>query len=193
MLDKIETPLQPNAYSTMSAALRKLSCISSLTALALVISSCGTLPNPEVIPAGRDTYIVSAGGGLGWTTASEPVRKKVYKAANDYCAQRGLVMTPIHVEELAGVPGQHMAGVKLTFRAVPPGDVEDQRPNMRRDPDYILEVRKDEAIRADQRVTVDSSGDLYTELKKLDDLKKDGIITDEEFQTQKKRLLSRQK
>ncbi len=33
--------------------------------------------------------------------------------------------------------------------------------------------------------------DVYAELKKLDELRKDGIITDEEFQVQKKKILER--
>jgi hypothetical protein len=33
--------------------------------------------------------------------------------------------------------------------------------------------------------------DVYGELKKLDELRKDGIITDEEFQVQKKKILER--
>jgi hypothetical protein len=35
-----------------------------------------------------------------------------------------------------------------------------------------------------------ATDDLYTELTKLDDLRKKGILTDEEFQAQKKKLLN---
>jgi hypothetical protein len=35
--------------------------------------------------------------------------------------------------------------------------------------------------------------DVYGELKKLDELRKEGIITDEEFQTQKKKILAQGK
>lgn len=41
------------------------------------------------------------------------------------------------------------------------------------------------------KVKIEDSGDLYTELMKLDQLRKDGIITDQEFETQKKKLLER--
>jgi outer membrane protein assembly factor BamE (lipoprotein component of BamABCDE complex) len=46
-------------------------------------------------------------------------------------------------------------------------------------------------VKTDSKVKIDSSGDLYTELKKLDELKKQGIITDQEFDTQKAKLLNR--
>jgi hypothetical protein len=35
--------------------------------------------------------------------------------------------------------------------------------------------------------------DVYGELKKLDELRKEGIITDEEFQTQKTKILAQGK
>lgn len=42
-----------------------------------------------------------------------------------------------------------------------------------------------------QDVNVKGSGDLYTDLKKLKELKDSGIITEEEFQVQKKKLLEK--
>jgi len=41
--------------------------------------------------------------------------------------------------------------------------------------------------------TSGSSNDLYTELLKLDDLRKRGILTEEEFQAEKKKVLARSK
>jgi outer membrane protein assembly factor BamE (lipoprotein component of BamABCDE complex) len=54
-----------------------------------------------------------------------------------------------------------------------------------------IEVRTDSNVQSDSKVKIDDSGDLYTELKKLDELKKQGIITEQEFETQKKKLLDR--
>ena len=48
-------------------------------------------------------------------------------------------------------------------------------------------------LESDQTIRQDSRGnnDLYTELKKLKELKDSGVITEEEFQAQKKKLLER--
>ncbi|MHB1308686.1 MAG: SHOCT domain-containing protein [Limisphaerales bacterium] len=54
-----------------------------------------------------------------------------------------------------------------------------------------LEVKTDSKVSKDSKVTIDGSGDLYTELKKLEELRKDGIITQEEFDVQKKKLLDK--
>ena len=37
------------------------------------------------------------------------------------------------------------------------------------------------------------AGDLYTEILKLDDLRKRGLLTDKEFEQQKKKLLKKSK
>jgi outer membrane protein assembly factor BamE (lipoprotein component of BamABCDE complex) len=52
-----------------------------------------------------------------------------------------------------------------------------------------VRVESDQTIK--QNVQVSGSGDLYTELKKLKELKDSGIITEEDFQNQKKKLLER--
>lgn len=48
-------------------------------------------------------------------------------------------------------------------------------------------------ISSHQTTATAKSGDIYTDLKKLDSLKKEGIITEEEFQAQKKKILDTQK
>ena len=52
-----------------------------------------------------------------------------------------------------------------------------------------VRIESDQSIRQD--VEVKGSGDLYTELKKLKELKDSGIITEEEFQNLKKKLLEK--
>lgn len=52
-----------------------------------------------------------------------------------------------------------------------------------------VRLESDQNIKQD--VQVKGSGDLYTELKKLKELKDSGIITEEEFQVQKKKLLEK--
>ena len=52
-----------------------------------------------------------------------------------------------------------------------------------------LRLESDQTVKQD--VQIKSSGDLYTDLKKLKELKDSGLLTDEEFQAQKKRLLEK--
>ena len=52
-----------------------------------------------------------------------------------------------------------------------------------------VRVENDQNIR--QEVSVKDKGDLYTELKKLKELKDSGVITEDEFQAQKKKSLEK--
>lgn len=52
-----------------------------------------------------------------------------------------------------------------------------------------IRVENDQKVKQDIRVR--DSGDLYTELNKLKELKDSGIITEKEFELQKKKLLEK--
>ncbi len=45
-------------------------------------------------------------------------------------------------------------------------------------------------IETDENIKVKGSGDLYTELRKLKELRDEGILSEEEYQQQKKKVLS---
>lgn len=46
-------------------------------------------------------------------------------------------------------------------------------------------------IETDENIKVEGSGDLYTELRKLKELRDEGILSEEEYQSQKKKVLSK--
>jgi hypothetical protein len=156
-----------------------------LSALLLLATGCAS---SDVISAGPDTYMVSA-SGAGFATAG--VREKVYKKANDFCAERGLVMVPVSFKARPGAFGQHPPSADLIFRALKPGDPAIGRPDLTGD---------DEAVASTQRIKVsvkdeskkEQQPDTYTELLKLDDLRKRGILTENEFQDRKRKLLDKQ-
>lgn len=45
-------------------------------------------------------------------------------------------------------------------------------------------------IETDENIKVNKSGDLYTELRKLKELRDEGILSEQEYQLQKKKVLS---
>ena len=45
-------------------------------------------------------------------------------------------------------------------------------------------------IETDENIKVNESKDLYTELRKLKELRDEGILSEEEYQSQKKKILS---
>ena len=46
-------------------------------------------------------------------------------------------------------------------------------------------------IETDENINIKGSGDLYTELRKLKELRDEGILSEEEYQTQKKKVLNK--
>lgn len=156
----------------------KLPCF--LAALvALLLGGCAT---SEVISAGPDTFMVSA-SSAGFATAG--VREKVYKKANDFCAEKGLVMVPVSFKAREGELGRNPPSADLVFRALKPGDPAIGRPDILNADVTTQNVRvsvKDETKKEKGSV-------LYDELIKLDDLKKRGILTNAEFDQAKQKLL----
>jgi hypothetical protein len=90
-----------------------------------------------VIPAGPNTYMISA-GGAGFSTGG--VRASTYRKAHKFCEERGLVFVPISFDAQPGVLGQRPPTADLVFRALPPGDPEIQRPNLEQ-PHHIQRVQ----------------------------------------------------
>ena len=99
------------------------------TAVFIIVSAFLSGCAAEIVPAGPDTYTVSASGGI-YTQSSAGSRAKAFKAANEFCVKRGLVMVPVSVDERQYELGHHTANINLVFRALRPGDPEIKRPNI---------------------------------------------------------------
>lgn len=93
--------------------------------------------NSGVIPAGPDTYMISA-GGVGFSSAG--VRAKTYKKAKEFCDQKGLVFVPLSLDAQEGVYGERPPSANLTFRALKPGDPEIKRPTLEK-PNHIQRIQ----------------------------------------------------
>lgn len=124
--------------------------------------------------------------GIFGNTAA--LKAGVIKEANEFAESQGKVAIPLASHETPVYPG-HFATFEYQFRVVDKNDPEARRTSLVPRADVVIE--KTEKISADVRTKEDKAPDLYTELTKLDDLRKKGIITDDEFAVQKKRLLEK--
>ena len=110
----------------------------TITATALFVATLfAGCTSSGVIPAGPDTYMISA-GGAGFSTGG--VRASTYRQAQKFCADRGLVFVPVSFDSQPGVLGQRPPTADLTFRALRPGDPEIHRPNLEQ-PNYIQRIQ----------------------------------------------------
>jgi hypothetical protein len=87
-------------------------------AFGLLLFGCTVTIPHHIVSAGPGTYIASSGGGI-YTSDSGSVRESVYKAANEFCASKGLVMVPIEETERPYALARHTANITLTFKALP--------------------------------------------------------------------------
>jgi hypothetical protein len=87
-------------------------------AAAAVVSSCSLTVPHQIVSAGPGVYLASAGGGP-YTMDVGSVRESAYKAANDFCTRKGLVMVPVEETERSWAFARHTSSFTLRFRALP--------------------------------------------------------------------------
>jgi hypothetical protein len=109
--------------------------------------------------------------------------------ANEFAASKGKVAVPISSRE--DRPQVGFPSYEYQFRLVDKDDAAAKGAALVPGPDLVIE--KKETIAADVRTKdmTPKQQDLYTELLKLDDLRKKGVITEAEFEAEKKKLLAR--
>ncbi len=164
------------------------SSIRSLTAIGatVVLTACA---NPGIVKISPDTYLLSRtdkGGVFGNASA---MKADVLREASEFAESQGKVAIPIFVRETPLVVGQGFASVEYQFRVVEKSDPEARRTSLVPRADLVIE--KTEKINAELKTKDETAKpkDVYAELIKLDDLLKRGILTQAEFDAQKKKLL----
>ena len=154
--------------------------------LAAFVAGCA---NPGIVRLSPDTYLLSKEDHAGIFGSAPKLKSDVIQEANEFAERQGKVAIPISAKETPSGP-MKWARFDYEFRVVDKNDPEARRTSLLPRADVVIE--KKETVSTDIRVKEKSekSKDVYTELIKLDDLRKRGIISDAEFETQKKKLLT---
>lgn len=145
----------------------------------------------DVVQMAPDTYTISRIDHGGIFGNAGKLRTKVIQEANDFAQSKGKVAVMSHIQENPLVVGRSFASIEYTFWVLDKDDVDAQRIRVRQDANVRVEVeQRTPAPSAIQPVPALEKPDLYTELSKLDDLHKRGILTDAEFEQQKQKSLA---
>ena len=160
--------------------MRYLSIIAAIAFLA------GCASNSGVMPIGQDTFMVSRQAATGFS-GSGTLKAEAFQEASQYCTSLGKLLQVVSTHEAAPpyILG-NFPKAEIQFMCLDAKDAELSRPKLKKEADTVIELKKDVQIKND----IMKTNDIYTELIKLDDLRKRGIITEAEFEVQKKRLLS---
>lgn len=154
----------------------------ALAAILLV----GCASNSGVTSIGKDTFLVSRQAATGFS-GSGTLKAEAFQEATQYCERLGKSLQVVNTHEAAPpyIFG-NFPKAEIQFMCLDSRDVELGRPKLRKEADSVIQIKSDVRGRNDPA----KATDLYAELVKLDDLRKRGIITDTEFESQKKRILS---
>ena len=116
--------------------------------------------------------------------AGELLRLRV--VGNVRVQQRGKALQVVNTYEAS--PPYILANfpkAEVQFMCLDSNDPELGRPRLKKTPDSVIEIKGSTPQSGSK-----NQSDLYAELVKLDDLRKRGIITEAEFDAQKRKLLS---
>ena len=143
---------------------------------------------------GVNTYIVTRQAATGFSGAGT-LKADAISEAEKFCETQGKVLKIVAVTEAQPpyVLG-NFPKAEVVFKALNPGDPELAQPSEYDSSGTQVRVGSSQVERSEVKVSVDrkDSGDIYTKLEKLDELRKKGILTEEEFQKEKTKLLGSQ-
>ncbi|MED5617633.1 SHOCT domain-containing protein [Ideonella sp. BN130291] len=159
-------------------------------AVCLTLNACATA---DIVPMGTDVYMISQTSAGGVFTNMGTLKAEVIQRANSFAESKGKVAVPVAARETPPAPGR-MPNYEYQFRLVDRNDPRASGGGLIKTPDMVIENRNQApaVIVNPPPKEVAQPKDVYTELLKLDDLRKRGIITDAEFEAQKRKLLQGQ-
>lgn len=162
--------------------------ITRIVVAVLVSIIAGCAANPGIVEMSPGTFLLSREDKAGLFGNASAMHAAVIEEANKFAASKGKVAIPISTHETPLYPG-HFATFDYQFRLVDPDSPEAKPTPLVQRPDVVVEQTEHKTVDV-QTTTPSAKPDLYTELMKLDDLHKRGLLTDDEFQTQKAKLLN---
>lgn len=153
--------------------------------LALTASAGASVSKMESM--GDNTFAISRTASSGFDRDVAKFRREAEQDAVKYCTSQGKVMKVVAVTSDRPHFGGGFASAKIVFMALPAGD-----PALNAvEPAPGSGVSQ--TVAAPSGVLPTYAGDLYSEILKLDDLRKRGLLSDKEFEQQKKKLLKKSK
>ena len=153
-----------------------------------VLVACTTTTG--VVPIGEETYMIGTTGKSPGGFSGSEAKALAIQEAQKFCATKGRKLQVVNTQQADMQFGVN-ATAEVQFMCLSDNDPELGRPKFEKAPDQVIQVRSLLPSPA-SRPNSEKSKDLYSELLKLEDLKKRGLLTDSEFEQQKKMLLNSQ-
>jgi len=146
--------------------------------------------NPGIVKLSPDTYMLARADRAGLFGNPAAMKAQVIQEANAFAQSMGKVAIPLAAKEVPVAVGR-FATFEYQFRVVDLSDSEAKRTTLVPRADVVIDQTSRTKLDVQIKNEPATSNNFYEELVKLDDLKKRGILSQAEFETAKKRLLSK--
>lgn len=156
-----------------------------LVLVALTTFASGALaepPSPAPVSIGNNTYSLMREAKNAFQRDIALLKSQAQEDAQRFCASQGKQMKVLELTTEKPWFALGFAKAKIVFQALPADDPALQTPTK------IPPVASESGPRA-----ITNTTDLYNELMRLDELHKKGILSDDEFQAEKQKVLARSK
>jgi hypothetical protein len=168
----------------------------AITLLSLVPVSA-TLARQEVVQLSPDTFVAICDSKAGMFASMGTLKAKTIALANDYASKQGKVAIAISTNERPPIPFKNsFPRVEYQFRLVDADDPAAKSTalvSVRNGISEAVDPIQSPATTPSHEDPNSGQRDIYTELLKLDELRQKGIITQDEFDAQKKKILTASK
>jgi len=147
----------------------------------------------EMVQLSPDTYMIIRDSKAGAFASMAKLKAETIAAANSFASSKGKVAVPISSKETRAVPFTfRWPTFEYQFRLVEPDDPSAKSTGLTSPTRDGVSVAVDAGASTQPPPATSTSEvtDIYTQLTKLDELRQKGIITQEEFDEQKKRILA---
>jgi len=154
----------------------------------IVFLLTGCAANQPVQQVGNDEYVLYRVDHAGVFGNPQNLRNSVLSDANAFAEQRGKIAVPISAKtHPVGILGD-FGSFQYTFRLADKTDKYAATIHLLPDSDVVVDGNGKVLPGKNAQSPIDVDR-MYSELTKLEKLKDEGIISPDEFETQKKRIL----
>jgi hypothetical protein len=141
--------------------------------------------NPEIVSLGHDTYALTRWANTGFARNTEKLKTQALEDAAAYCAKLHKELKVVSTTTARPfVPLTGFANAKVVFKALEANDPELHALEPAPTPSAAAPV----AVEPPPRSETDA---LYRDLLQLEELRKRGLLTEEEFQAKRKKLVDK--
>lgn len=149
--------------------------------IAFAALAFGETPAPAPVPLGNNTYSIVRQAKNGFQRDTELLKSQAKEDAQRFCESQGKQIKILELTAEKPWFAMGYAKAKIVFQPLSADD-----PALRST--STVAAAAESAPRA-----ITNTTDLYNELMRLDELHKKGILTDDEFQSEKQKVLARSK